>query len=743
MTDQRSTPEQANAERAPQLTLAQVASYPRPGMAGPAGVGFTPDSRAVTWLWSAGGGLVRSLWRVDLETDERRVLVGPDDSPGALSREEELRRERTRTRELGVTSYAWARDADPPVLLIPGGPRLRLMVGGEEAREIADTEGAAEPALSPDGSRISFVRDGDLYVLRHADGELLRLTDEAEDGLTLGLADYIAQEEFGQMRGHWWSRDSRQIAFVRVDARNVPDYPIVHQGMERPENERHRYPFAGEANADVRLGVVSVEDGPDSGEIRWLALPEEDGYLVRVSWWPDPEQAEGRLVAQWLNREQDRLRLFAWSADGERETLIDERQEPWINIGDEARGLEDGAFLWADESGGWRHLSLRAADGSVLRRLTAGEWLVSDVIGVDEARRLVYFSATLGSPLQRRVCRVSLDGGEPKPLSEEGGVQGGALSRDGSWLATMGSSLERPPWIAVQRTDGGGDPAKAAPRILFEQPDLTPAALGLEPPRLRTFRAEDGTALYGALYQPRREREGESDVGPPPLIVAVYGGPHAQTVLDAWALTVDLRAQRLAQQGYLVLKLDNRGMAGRGLEFEAGLHRRMGTIEVDDQAAVVEQLAGGGEADGGRVGVYGWSYGGYMTVMSMLRRPDLFRVGVAGAPVSDWDGYDTGYTERYMATPQSNAEGYREASLLTHAERLDGKLLLVHGGIDENVHFRHTARLITALTAADKDYDLLLFPEERHMPRDAAGLEYQERKLAEYFDRHLRSGAGD
>ena len=200
-----------------------------------------------------------------------------------------------------------------------------------------------------------------------------------------------------------------------------------------------------------------------------------------------------------------------------------------------------------------------------------------------------------------------------------------------------------------------------------------------------------------------------------------------------------MRAQYLAQQGFLVLKLDNRGMAGRGLQFEAHLDRRMGTIEVDDQAAAVQQLTDSGDIDPRRVGVYGWSYGGYMTVMSMLRRPDLFRVGVAGAPVSDWDGYDTGYTERYMATPQSNAEGYREASLLTHADKLQGQLLLVHGGIDENVHFRHTARLITALTAAGKDYDLLLFPQERHMPRDAAGLEYQERKLAEYFDRHLRS----
>ena len=710
------------------LTLAQVASYPRPGMAGPAGIGFMPDGSALTWLHSASGSLVRSLWRVDLETGERSVLVGPDDAPGELTREEELRRERTRTRELGVTSYSWARDADPPVLLIPGGPLLRVVVGDGDPAELANTEAAVEPTLSPDGGHLSFVRDGDLHVLDRKSGELTRLTNEAEDGLTLGLADYIAQEEFGRLRGHWWSRDGQQIALVRVDSRHIPEYPIVHQGMDRPEVERHRYPFSGEANATAQLGVAPAAGGP----IRWLELPDEDGYLVRVAWWPQPDAPAGRLVAQWLNRKQDRLRLIAFGADsagGAAETLIDEQQSPWINIGDEARGLDDGSFLWASEASGFRHLSLRSEDGALARTLTAGEWMVTDLVGVDEARGLIYFGATRESPLQRHVYRVPLDGGDPERLTEAGGLQGGVLSRDGEWLATIGSSLERAPCVRVQRTDG------SAATMLYEQPDVTAPSLGLAPPLLRTFRAADGSDLYGALYRPS---ESSAD-GPAPLLVAVYGGPHAQTVLDAWGLTVDMRAQYLAQQGFLVLKLDNRGMAGRGLQFEAHLHQRMGTIEVDDQAAAVQQLADSGDADPGRVGVYGWSYGGYMTVMSMLRRPDLFRVGVAGAPVSDWDGYDTGYTERYMAAPQSNAEGYREASLLTHADKLQGQLLLVHGGIDENVHFRHTARLITALTAAGKDYDLLLFPQERHMPRDAAGLEYQERKLAEYFDRHLRS----
>ena len=483
--------------------------------------------------------------------------------------------------------------------------------------------------------------------------------------------------------------------------------------------ETHRYPFAGDENAHVSLRVVDIATGTH----RELALPEEDGYLVRVAWWPDSVGGQ-RLVAQWVDREQKQLRLMAFSDSGQATNLIDETQEPWINVADDARGLKDGSFLWSSESSGYRHLSLRAEDGSEIRTLTEGEWIVDGVIGVDEDLRWVYFSSTRRSPMERRVERVSLDGGEIETLSEPGGVHGAALSRDGKWLAMMSSSLAAPPSISLVATDG------STRRSLYES-EVSIDELGLEAPELRTFSAADGTTLYGALYRP----DGE---GPHPLLMAVYGGPHAQTVVDAWGLTVDLRAQYLAQQGYLVLKLDNRGMAGRGLEFEAHLNRRMGTIEVDDQSAAVEQLVSEGLADVERVGVYGWSYGGYMTVMSMLRRPELFKVGVAGAPVSDWDGYDSGYTERYMGTPQNNAEGYREGSLLTHADKLEGQLLLIHGGVDENVHFRHTARLITALTAADRDYDLLMFPEERHMPRDQAGLEYQERRVARYFERHLR-----
>ena len=702
---------------AERLTISDVATYPRPGMDAPGMIGFSPDSSAVTWLHAADGGLVRSLWRIDVESGERSIIAGPE-SDAPMSREEELLRERTRTRELGVASYSWARESEAPVLMIPG-PTVRISIEGEPLRELSGSEGALTPTLSPDGTQLSFVRGGDLFVI-DVDGEYeaRQLTSGGEDGVTHGLADYIAQEEFGQLRGHWWSQDGR-IASLRVDERHVAPYPIVHQGATDVDVETHRYPFAGDENAHVSLWVVDVA----SGEHRELTLPEEDGYLVRVAWWADASGGQ-RLVAQWVDREQRRLCLLAFSNSDQATTLIDETQEPWINVADDAEGLKDGAFLWSTESSGYRHLSLRAEDGSEIRSLTKGEWIVDGVIGVDEDSRWVYFSSTRGSSMERRVERVSLDGGEIETLSEPGGVHAASLSRDGKWLAMMSSSLGAPPSISLVATDG------SVRRTLYES-QVSIDKLGLDAPQLRTFSAADGATLYGALYRPTGD-------GPQPLLVAVYGGPHAQTVIDAWGLTVDLRAQYLAQQGFLVLKLDNRGMAGRGLEFEAHLNRRMGTIEVDDQSAAVEQLVSEGLADLERVGVYGWSYGGYMTVMSMLRRPDLFKVGVSGAPVSDWDGYDTGYTERYMGTPQNNAEGYREGSLLTHADKLEGQLLLIHGGVDENVHFRHTARLITALTGADRDYDLLMFPEERHMPRDQAGLEYQERRVARYFERHLR-----
>ncbi|MCC7365801.1 MAG: S9 family peptidase [Dehalococcoidia bacterium] len=706
------------------LTIEQVAAFPRPGAVVPGALGFTPDSAAVTYLYSAEGSLVRSLWRYDIATGERTVLAGPppaSTNEGELSREEEFRRERARLRELGVTAYQWARTAAKPLLLVPGGGRLFVSIDGGPLEELPGCDNAIDPHLSPDGTQVAFVRAGDLYVAAVPGGAPRRLTHDAGDGLTNGLAEFMAQEELDRDRGFWWDPTGRRIAFIRADERHIPVYPVVHQGKDVVDIEHHHYPFAGERNAVLRLGVVEVE----SGAVHWLDTGEDDDiYLARVAWRPD-----GVLTAQVLSRDQLDLRLLAFPG-GEPTRLIDEHSEPWLNLSNDTRLLETGEILRSSEATGYRHLSLHAPDGRELRALTSGEWVVTRLVSLDERARVAYFSGTKDGVTERHLYAVSLDGGEVRRLTEGAGWHDCVVSADGTRFVDTHSTRERAARITLRRTSDGGEEA-----VLFEAPDVTAEQLGLAPPEIVTLPAADGaTTLYGALYRPARLEPGKRY----PLVVSVYGGPHAQRVIDDWSMTVDLRAQYLAQRGFAVLKVDNRGSANRGLAFEAPIHREPGRVEIEDQAAAVRWLAANYDfVDIGRVGIYGWSYGGYATLMAMLREPELFRVGVAGAPVTHWDGYDTAYTERYISTPQRNPEGYRESSVMAHVDALRGKLMLVHGMVDENVHFRHTARLMVALAAAQKEYDTLIFPEERHMPRDAKGLEYQERRVLGYLEQHL------
>jgi dipeptidyl-peptidase-4 len=706
------------------ITIEQVARFPRPGTVVPGALRFTPDSKALTYLFSAEGSLVRSLWRYDLATGDTTILAGPPPATSreaTLSREEELRRERARQRELGVTSYEFAKDSPEPVILIPVGGKLQVIRGAAaEPREVPGVEGAVDPHLNRTGAAVAYVRDGDLYTISPDGGEPRRLTHDAADGLTNGLADFIHQEELDQDRGFWWSDDGRSIAFVRADARHIPSYPIVHQGKEKWDAEHHRYPFAGDPNARLQLGVVSLDDGM----VRWMDLGgDDDIYLPRTWWTPD-----GRLRAEILSRDQKRLQLVTFDGEsGACRVLIDERREPWINLNHDTRFLKSGEILRASEATGFNHLYLHDRDGRELRQLTSGEWLVTGVVSVDEERRQVYFTGTRESVLERHLYRVSLDGGDIERLTDEPGSHGAAVSPDGEWYVDFHSTLVHAPTVTLRRTD------RSSSTVLFENAGNSAEELGLDAPEFVHMSADDGTPLYGAIYRPPAFDRSKKY----PLIVSVYGGPHAQRVAAEWSNTVDLRAQWLARQGYLVFKLDNRGSANRGLAFEAHLNRRFGTVEVEDQAAGVRYLAKNDAADIERVGVYGWSYGGYMTLLCMTKEPDLFRVGVAGAPVVDFADYDTGYTERYMGTPDENREGYTEGSVLTHVRNLRGKLMVVHGMVDENVHFRNTARLLVALAEEQKPYDLLLFPEERHMPRDAKGLEYQERRVLEYFTEHL------
>jgi dipeptidyl-peptidase-4 len=311
-------------------------------------------------------------------------------------------------------------------------------------------------------------------------------------------------------------------------------------------------------------------------------------------------------------------------------------------------------------------------------------------------------------------------------LTDTPGMHLGVLSHSGETFADCWDSATQPPSVCLRAADG------SRRETIFEGRPGEAEELRLNPPEFLTLPAEDGTLLHASFYQPT-----PSDAGPPPLIVSVYGGPHVQQVSNSWAATVDLRTQYLVQQGYAVLKLDNRGSARRGHAFETAILGDLGNLEVRDQASGVRLLAQRASIDPGRVGVYGWSYGGYMALMCLLKAPEVFSVGVAGAPVADWDGYDTNYTERYMMTPAENAEGYHSSSAVVHAADLRGHLLIIHGMLDENVHFRHTARLIDALVQRQKPFDVLPFPNERHMPRREEDRVYMEQRIVDHFGRFL------
>ena len=729
----------------PPFAIDAVSVLPSPGMALPTSFTFSRDATRLTYLLGTPDEPVQRLYTLDLASGEASLMADP---PGGgireerLSLEEELRRQRERSLAQGFTA-CWRAERSDRMLLPVGGDIYVLDGPGEPLRQIhLGVRGSTPvtPQLSPSGEQIAYVREGELYVLRVAGGIPRQLTTGArESGKTHGLAEFIAQEELDRHEGFWWSPDSASIAFAEVDETHIPLYVIPHLGEAATgpsAREEHHYPFAGGPNARVRLAVISATGGVPV----WMDLDcDEEIYLARVFWWHD-----GELGAVLVNRPQSALWLVRFDlASGRRRTVLEERSEYWVNLPHRTLAqLDGGDFVWASERTGFRHLYRYGVDGSLRAPLTQGDWMVDEIAGVDERAGMVYFTGNREDPREKQLYAVGLDGGEVRRLTEEPGTHEITLEGEARWYVDVHSAVNAPPCVAVRALNGGADaPARGRAGKARASAVSVPVArdrrldrFGLEPPELVTLHNRTGTQLYGAVYRPPASFGG----GPHPTIVQVYGGPNAQMVTNSWGrMTAALNIQYLRALGFLIFRLDNRGSARRGLDFEAALRHAFGSVEVDDQVDGVRWLIERRLADPRRVGIFGWSYGGYMTLMCLARAPEVFKVGVAGAPVTAQDAYDTAYSERYMGMPSENAAGYHETSVLTHAANIRGKLLLIHGMLDENVHFRHTARLLEVLTQAGRPYDIALFADERHMPRHPANRVYLDRRLIGYFRKHL------
>ena len=710
---------------------------------------IAPDGSRVTFLRGKDSDRNQlDLWEYDVASGQTRMLV---DSrvvlPGeeTLSDEEKARRERQRIAGLsGIVDYQWAPDSRR--LLFPLGGELYLYdlskSGSDAVRKLTDGGGfATDPKLSPAGGYVSFVRGRELWVIDLASGREIRLTHDASDTVASGVAEFVADEEMDRHTGYWWAPDDSAIAFARIDESPVPLVRRYEMYADRTEMVEQRYPAAGERNVLVRLGVIATRAG---AKPQWIDLgPDEDIYLARVDW-RDPQ----RLTFQRQSRDQQRLDLVETTlATGAQRVLLTETSATWVPLHNSLRFLKDGRFVWQSERDGFEHLYLASEDGARLTRLTGGEWPVDALLAVDQEQGLVYFSAGMRTtlpgvrsenllpapapaPTERHVHAVPLEGGDIQTLSREHGVHNASFAGNASVYVDSWSNTTTPPQIELFRADGV-QLATLLPNELDDpQHPYAPYRAAHRPTDFGTLPAADGTTpLHYSLIKPA----GFDPAKQYPIVVHVYGGPAAQTVLDAWPGRADaFFNQYLAQQGYVVFSLDNRGTPRRGRDFGGALYGAQGTVEVDDQRKGVEWLRAQPWVDGERIGVHGWSNGGYMSLMLLGRAPGDYACGVAGAPVTDWALYDTHYTERYMGLPDANPDGYAAARVLAHSANIrPGALLLIHGMADDNVLFTNSTALMGDLQARGTPFELMTYPGAKHGLRGSDAL--HRYRLAEAF----------
>jgi dipeptidyl-peptidase-4 len=705
----RASAQTAPAPQATQLTLALAAARGSRLFAVPPRALWLPDGHAVTIVRTAPDGN-ETLHRVDGEKVDDAVLA-------------DARQVRAR---LGVAgdgparfpSLAWR---DATTLRLATDTAVWAWTPGADAaqRVLAWADGATGHAVAPGDERVAYVREHQLW-LQERSGRLRQLTFDGSGDVVYGEAAHRA--EFGIETGLFWSADGRWLAFSREDQRAIAPYPYQDLAAMPPAPAAGRYPMAGRAHARVRVGVCDTRDGG----IAWLEHdPAEDVYWTNVTFAPGD-----KVVVARVGRGQDRVELVRYdAATGRRAaTLLVEQDAEWIEPMHGPTFLPDGGFLWWSARDGHTHLWRHDADGGNPRQVTKGAFDVQQLLGVAADGARAWFEASGEDPRQRHLFVAALDGGEVKQLTRERGTHRATLSPDRRWAHVVWSNLDTRPTARLLDLATGN-------AVVLPAPHDPLAATPLPQQRLFQVKADDDTVLYGHVALPPDLAEGQRC----PVLLYVYGGPHVQLVTDEWLGGASPWLQALAAEGYVVCRLDNRGTPNRGIAFEQGVFRRLGVLEVQDQLRAVEWLKQQPFVDPARIGVHGWSYGGYLTLRLLLAAPTTFACGVSGAPVTDWAMYETGYTERYMDTPAENAEGYRLSSCLPFADRLQRPLLLVHGTDDRTVMWSHSLAFVDKCIAAGKQLDYFPYPMQQH------GLVGKSREhflllLRDWLGRHLRPG---
>jgi len=666
------------------------------------------DGSSYTTVETSVSGSGQDLVRYTTETGARDVLVS-----GA-----ELTPEGGDT-ALRIENYSWSADQNK-LLIYTNSKRVWRTNTRGDYWVLDRTTGSlhqvgrfAKPStlmfakFSPDGTRIGYVVANDLYIEDLADGRVTRLTDDGSRTRINGTFDWVYEEELGLQDGWRWSPDGARVAYWQLDADGVRDFMMIRTTDSVYSNVVPvQYPKAGEENSSARIGVVSSSGGPTI----WLRIEGDprNNYLARMDWASSREE----LVVQRLNRLQNTLDvLLADAKTGEVHSILTERDSAWVEVVDDFVWLDGGeSFTWLSERDGWTHAYVVSRDGSKVRLVTPGDYDVISVLGVDAKGEWLYYIASPDNPTQRYLWRARIDGrGSPERLTPAGseGTHGYDVSPGYRWALHTFSRFGMPPTLEVVRL-----PDHRPSRVLVDNADVRLKLEGLRTGTTEFFTlpGADGATLNAWMmtppgFDPNRQY---------PVLFYVYGGPGSQTVNDSWGGTRYLWHLMLTQKGYIVASVDNRGTGARGRDWRKLIYGQLGVVETRDQAAAAAAFARFPFVDASRIGIWGWSYGGFMSLNTLFQAPDVYRAAVSVAPVTHWKFYDTIYTERYNGLPQQNADGYDRGSPLSYVDGLKGELLLIHGSGDDNVHYQNSEALINALVQANKPFAMMEYPNRTH-----------------------------
>lgn len=707
------------------LTLERI--FGNPPLAGPTPrlLKLSPDGRWLTSLRNRPDeGQRFDLWAVDTATGAERMLVDSKkfETGAALSEAERMQRERARIADQkGIVAYDWS--ADSRTLLVPLDGDLYLATLDGKVRRLTDTpDSELDGTVSPGGKFVSFVRGQNLFVLDLASGKERALTKDGGGTLSWGVAEFVAQEEMHRTRGAWWSPDERRIAVARVDESPVGIVTRAAIGADGTRVYEQRYPKAGTPNAQVDLYLFEVATGQS---VKVDMGTDPDIYLARVDWTKDGKA----LLVQRESRDQTRLDLLRVDpATGRSTILFSETAKSWINLHDNLKPLSDGSLLWTSERDGFSHL-YRWRDGK-WTQLTRGAWEVDALVGVNEAKGVAYVRANKDTPLEWQLYAVPIGApGEMRRLTDPGFNHAIVMDGAGSHAIVTRSSTGQPPQTYLADADGG-DRRWIEENALAKGP-YAPFVAAHVAPRFGTIKAADGTTdLHYKLYVPN----GFS--GPRPVLVWVYGGPGGRQAANEWMRDLPIQ-QYLVSKGWVIFSVDNRGTSDRGTAFADAIHRAMGTVEVADQLAGVTWLKRQTFVDPKRITVFGWSYGGYMTLKLLEAAPGVFAAGVSGAPVTKWALYDTHYTERYMGNPVTDPKPYEASDALTRATAIKDPLLLIHGMSDDNVVFDNSTALMARLQAAAIPFETMVYPGFGHRVAAPGVSVHLWRTIEAFLDRQV------